>query len=257
MCRNDIVEKLCGIYEIVNIVNNKRYIGQSTNINARFRSHKNKLRKNQHRNPYLQNAWNKYGETNFVFNIIQTCKDVELDELEQKYIETCNTCNREYGYNIDNGGNSNKHLSEETREKISEARKKENLSDETRKKMSDSAKKRCSTQEWKQYYHNVLSGREISEETKSKMRNAHLDNSHSEETRMKIRKAMMGEPVVCVELNLVFECAKDAGIQLNIGKTASGPILECCRGRRKTYGGYHWQFATNIQKSDDCNEIIQ
>lgn len=251
------MEKLCGIYEIINVINNRRYIGQSTNINARFRSHKNKLRKNQHRNPYLQNAWNKYGEQNFIFNIIKICNDVELDEFEQKYIEIYNTCNREYGYNIDNGGNSNKHLSAETREKISEARKKENLSEETRKKMSDAAKQRCSTQEWKQYYHNVLSGRELSEETKNKMSESHIGKHHSEETRVKIRKATMGDPVMCVELNLVFECAKDAGVQLNIGNTASGPILECCRGHRKTYGGYHWQFATNIQKSDDCNEIIQ
>lgn len=251
------MEKLCGIYEIINVINNKRYIGQSTNINTRFRSHKNKLRKNQHRNPYLQNAWNKYGEQNFNFHIIKICNDVELDEFEQKYIEIYNTCNREYGYNIDNGGNSNKHLSEETLEKISEARKRENLSEETRKKMSDAAKQRCSTQEWKQYYHNVLSGRELSEETKNKMSESHLGKHHGEETRAKIRKATMGDPVMCVELNLVFECAKDAGIQLGIGKTASGPILQCCRGDRKTYGGYHWRFAKNIQKSDNCNEIIQ
>jgi group I intron endonuclease len=251
------MKKLCGIYEIVNIVNDKRYIGQSKNIYVRFRSHKNKLRNNQHHNSYLQNAWNKYGENNFIFNVIKICDDTELDDLEKQYIGLYNTCNRKCGYNIDNGGNSNKHLSTETREKISKAHKKENLSVETLKKMSDSAKRRCSTQEWKQYYHNVLSGRSLSEETRLKMSEAHINKSHSEEARKKIRKANMGDPVMCVELNLVFECAKDAGVQLNIGNTASGPILECCRGKRKTYGGYHWQFATNIQKSDDCNEVIQ
>lgn len=251
------MEKICGIYEIVNIINDKRYIGQSININARFRSHKNKLRNNQHRNPYLQNAWNKYGENNFVFNIVKICDDIELDVFEKQYIELYNTCNREFGYNIDNGGNSNKHLSTETREKRSKAHQKENLSEETLKKMSEAAKKRCATPEWKQYYCSVLSGRSLSEETRLKMSESHLYKSHSEETRKKIRKATMGDPVMCVELNLVFECAKDAGIKLNIGNTASGPILECCRGKRKTYGGYHWRFAQNIQKSDDCNEIIQ
>ena len=251
------MEKICGVYEIVNVVNNKRYIGQSININTRFRAHKNKLRNNQHRNAYLQNAWNKYGENNFTFNIIKICSEADLDKFEKQYIVLYNTCDRKFGYNIDNGGNSNKHLSTETREKIRKTRQKENLSEETIRKMSDSAKKRCSTQEWKQYYRDILTGRKLSEETKSKMRESHLEKSHSDETRKKIRNSAMGEPVFCVELNLVFECAKEAGVKLNIGNTASGNILECCRGNRKTCGGYHWLFAANIQKSDDRNEIIQ
>ena len=111
------MERLCGIYEIVNIINNKKYIGQSVNISARFRHHKNKLRKNEHRNSYLQHAWNKYGEENFIFNVIITCDENKLDELEMFYISTYDTCNRNHGSNIDNGGNSNKHLSEETRKK--------------------------------------------------------------------------------------------------------------------------------------------
>lgn len=251
------MERLCGIYEIVNIINNKKYIGQSVNISARFRHHKNKLRKNEHRNSYLQHAWNKYGEENFIFNVIITCDENKLDELEMFYISTYDTCNRNHGYNIDNGGNSNRHLSEETRKKISEARKKENLSDETRKKMSNSAKERCSTEEWKEYHHNIVAGHKTSDDTKKKMSEAHVNKKHSDETRMKIRESLKGDPVMCVELNMVFDCAKDAGIALNIGKTASGPILQCCRGERKTYGGYHWQLAINIQESDGPNETIQ
>ena len=249
--------KMCGIYEIINIVNNKRYIGQSVNISARFRHHKNKLRKNEHRNLYLQNAWSKYGEENFVFNIITICDETELDELEKKYIIIYNTCERTYGYNIDNGGNSNKHLSVETRKKISEAHKKENLSDETIKKMSESAKNRCEMQWWKDHYHDILTGRNISEETKKKMSEAHMDKKHSNETRTKISNALKGDPVMCVELGLVFDCAKDACVKLNIGNTASGRILQCCRGDRETCGGYHWQFPVNIQKSDSSNETIQ
>lgn len=61
----------CGIYVIKNNVNNKMYIGSSTNIKQRFTCHKSALRNNNHRNKHLQNAWNKYGEDNFEFIIIE------------------------------------------------------------------------------------------------------------------------------------------------------------------------------------------
>ena len=58
---------LCGIYQIKNIINNKSYIGQSTDINKRIAKHKASLRHNKHNNSHLQNAYNKYGEDKFVF----------------------------------------------------------------------------------------------------------------------------------------------------------------------------------------------
>ena len=48
------MNKVCGIYEIVNKVNEKRYIGQSVDVYKRWRGHKNKLNSNSHRNSYLQ-----------------------------------------------------------------------------------------------------------------------------------------------------------------------------------------------------------
>ena len=55
-------EKICGIYCIENIINHKKYIGQSQNVFRRMYNHKNLLRNNKHHNSYLQNSWNKYGE---------------------------------------------------------------------------------------------------------------------------------------------------------------------------------------------------
>ena len=64
------MNKLSGIYKIANLVNGKRYIGGSVNLKHRLVCHKSGLRRGRHKNPHLQNAWNKYGEENFEFKII-------------------------------------------------------------------------------------------------------------------------------------------------------------------------------------------
>ncbi len=45
--------------------------------------------------------------------------------------------------------------------------------------------------------------------------------------------------VRCVELNKVFETAKEAEDATNISQVC---ISRCCNGTRKTTGGYHWEF---------------
>jgi len=54
-----------GIYKIVNLVNDKIYIGSSINLKNREKDHFKDLKGNYHSNRYLQYAFNKYGENNF------------------------------------------------------------------------------------------------------------------------------------------------------------------------------------------------
>lgn len=67
-----------GVYKIVNIVNGKFYVGSSININKRWGEHKRSLRKNCHNNDFLQKSWNKHGEINFKFEILE----IVIDETE-------------------------------------------------------------------------------------------------------------------------------------------------------------------------------
>lgn len=95
-------EKICGIYCIENLVNGKKYIGQSIDIYARWLAHKWKLNNSCHNNLHLMKAWKKYGEGNFAFTIIEECNRHELDKKEVSWIKTLQT--RQNGYNLTDGG---------------------------------------------------------------------------------------------------------------------------------------------------------
>lgn len=82
--------KQSGIYCLINIINNKRYIGSSKNIYQRLLKHRSLLRKNKHENIKLQNSWNKYQENNFNFYILEFCNENDLLLKEQHYIDTLN-----------------------------------------------------------------------------------------------------------------------------------------------------------------------
>ena len=79
--------KVSGIYCIENKINHKVYIGSSKNIYQRLLKHFALLRHNKHENMHLQNAWNKYGENNFEWTIIEICDNSILTEREQYCID--------------------------------------------------------------------------------------------------------------------------------------------------------------------------
>jgi group I intron endonuclease len=117
--------KICGIYKITCIITNKYYIGSSINIITRWNSHKNDLKNNKHHSYKIQKTWNKYGEKNFIFEIIEECDPVKeiILEREQFYIDYMNPF-----FNICKiaGNVMGVKRTPETCKKISDARKGEN-----------------------------------------------------------------------------------------------------------------------------------
>lgn len=94
-----MASKICGVYKITNIVNGKFYIGSSNNVKNRWYQHKRKLNEGKHGNSYLQNAWNKYGDANFKFEIVEECDPAIQFEREQFYLNELNPFG-DNGYNI-------------------------------------------------------------------------------------------------------------------------------------------------------------
>ena len=115
--RSDAQNSNCGIYKITNLKNSKAYIGQSTDIKARWNNHKLELKNNSHKNSHLQNAFNKYGEDAFEFRILETTFEENLDNAEEYWINYFDTTNPEKGYNLKYGGNNSK-ITEEVQSQI-------------------------------------------------------------------------------------------------------------------------------------------
>ena len=114
--------KICGIYKITNKINGKCYIGQSNDINRRWRQ---ELSPNAKLNPHLARAFEKYGTDNFEFEIIEECQRELLNEREQFWINIYNSADKNFGYNKTFGGDGNlgRHfiMSDTQKEKIRKA----------------------------------------------------------------------------------------------------------------------------------------
>jgi group I intron endonuclease len=77
-----------GVYRIRNTVTNRCYYGSTVDFQARWSSHLIGLRTKEHHNAHLQASWNKYGESKFVFEVMETIDDKKLLlEREQHYLD--------------------------------------------------------------------------------------------------------------------------------------------------------------------------
>ena len=76
-----------GIYLITCLANQRRYIGSAIDITKRQTEHLRMLRGNYHDNTKFHRAWNKYGEDQFIFSIIEFCSERSLIIREQYYLD--------------------------------------------------------------------------------------------------------------------------------------------------------------------------
>ena len=181
-----------GIYLIVNVINNKLYVGSAVDFQDRWRLHKLELNRNNHCNRHLQAAWNAYGESCFQFHAIEYTSD--LLAREQYWIERLNSTNIDIGYNICAVARNRKGVkaSEETREKLRQSHlghkqseetkakrrikmmgnkinngRKQKLEDIEKRAKSNTGKKR--SEEARKNISNAIKGRVLSDETRKKM----------------------------------------------------------------------------------------
>lgn len=92
---------LPGVYKFTCLPTGKVYIGSTTNLQSRRRSHFNTLRRGVNRAVHLQYAWNKYGEQAFTFEIVECVMFAEdLIAREQYWLDYYQAYDRSKGFNI-------------------------------------------------------------------------------------------------------------------------------------------------------------
>lgn len=181
-----------GIYKIINIINNKFYVGSAFNLKKRKFDHFRNLSLNKHVNKHLQRAYNKYGKDHFKFEILEIVQRYEnesklefrkrlvyekeqfyLDNLlfAQEYIKNENNKFLELGYNLNPTASGTLGRKFTNRKHIK-------LTEEHKKKISENAKNNPNF---------GFKNRKHTEESKEKTRKANLGKKHTEETKQKIR----------------------------------------------------------------------
>jgi group I intron endonuclease len=158
-----------GIYKIINIQNNKFYIGSAVNFSRRKTRHFSELRTGKHKNKHLQAAWNKYGESFFIFTPVEEVKDKSLLlEAENNWLKK--HVGKAYCYNI--GVDATAPMLGMSGE----------LSPTWKRKRTQ---KELAAQNWE--------GKTHSEESKEKIRQYLIGKPKSIQTRAKISATLSGE----------------------------------------------------------------
>lgn len=95
---------ICGVYGIFSKTTNKIYVGitrHKKGFRHRWGSHKCSLKKGMHDNSYLQHSYNKHGENDFYFKVLEICnREDNLEEKEVSWISKLNSMCFQNGWNI-------------------------------------------------------------------------------------------------------------------------------------------------------------
>lgn len=204
------------------------------------------------------------------------CKDGgsngSLSEETRKKISESNKGSKNHMYG--------KTMSEEHRKKISEAHKGMIVPEETRKKISESLKGENSymygrhhSEETKKKLSELNKGKTLSEEHKNKIRESVRGEKHpfygkhrSEEYKMKSSKSHKGllkgaknpkaRKVAQYDLQeniiKIWDCISEAERESGLSKHS---VYKCCKGERKTSGGFIWKYYEDIEKNTE-KEVI-
>ena len=224
-------------------------------------------------NPYFARAIEKYGWAAIAHEVLLVgLTKEEAEAAEVRLIREHRSAEREFGYNIDLGGNAVGRASEETRAKMSASRKGHPTSDETKAKISASHKGVPATpaqlaaihtravqqrgcklpEETKAKISAALSGRERTEAHCRHIRDAKIGHLVSAATRRKISETKRSSAstargarnakaraILCVETGERFDTVADAA--RSVARPPAN-LSRCCAGKRRTCGGYHWKY---------------
>lgn len=193
---------------------------------------------------YFYNAILKYGWDNIEHRILFT--ELSQEEAEQKEIELIKqykSNQREFGYNIENGGRINK-MSEETIEKIRIANTGRHHTEDACKRCSEIQKVRWQDEEYRQNQIEKRKGqipwnkgKETPQEVKEKQRQAKL-GKYAGDNHWNSKK------IINLDTGEIYNSIGLVAKELNI-KNGSH-IVAVCKGKRKIAYGFRWKYLDDV-----------
>lgn len=155
-----------GIYKIINVINNKFYVGSAEDFTRRKRVHWWMLRRGTHANKHLQAAWAKYGEQAFTFVIVEELSD-EVDILTAENVWLKEHVGKDYCYNL--ATDATAPTTGWSRDKNPMWGKTFNHTEEAKTKIAIASKARIQTEEEKAKRRKSMRGHHVSASTKAKI----------------------------------------------------------------------------------------
>lgn len=240
--------------------NGKAYVGiTKQSVEKRWKNGKG-YGKSQ---PIMRKAIKKYGWENIKH--ITLFEDLSVDEaceIEKHFINDLRLFDNSFGYNSCHGGEKNepnestkKMISESIKNKWVDADFREKAMDgmsgkkrslEARKHISEAQKKRFEREEERIKVGNSSRGCHRSEEAKRKtsisLKQFYSIEENAEKCRqaMRVRNQMHCKKVRCIETNVEYSSVREASACFGLSHQN---LSACLSGKRKTYGGYHWEYA--------------
>lgn len=183
-----------GIYKIKNKTNNKVYIGSAYDFQNRWRRHEKSLKENNHHSSKLQRAWNKHGESNFVFEVVEYVEDKSIIlEREQFWLDELKAVKNGYNVCPTAGSPAGVPYTEERRKKISKALTGQIFSNERRIRISESLKGKKQTKEQREKRRNTIRERGLSEKHKRSLSKSLKGRAISQKNREATSRANKGK----------------------------------------------------------------
>jgi group I intron endonuclease len=246
---------MIGIYKILS-PSNKIYIGQSTNIENRWKYFYKTLKcKSQ---PKLYNSLKKYGFEQHKFEIIEECLVEQLDEREIYWGTYHNVLKEGLNCRLGKGRGA---CSEETKQKMSKAHLGKKDTNSTKIKKSNSLKGKPKPKGFGENHSKLLKGITKPEGFGDKLSKIKMGTHLSLETRNKIGKSKTNhkcysdpkrgekiresknKSVLQYDLNNNFIKEFESGQQASKHTLIDARgISLCCRKKGKTAGGFKWKF---------------
>ena len=193
------------IYLWTNLVNGKKYVGQTTCFHRRMKTYRY-----TYPNAYMEHAVKKHGVDNFDITILE--RDVPLDKLderEQYWLDYYQSYDADKGYNICKVAGTTEGVTH---------------TEEWCQKHSEWLKEKWATDEdYRKFWHDKMSG----------------ENNYFYGKDFSGDKNGRAKSIICVEKNKIYTTIKEAAKE---NSTSRQNISHVLNGRQETAGGYHWEY---------------